>query len=106
MDEGDFKRIATELMPGMETVVYAGDTLVITDNAGQEFAVSGRESEEVMKFLEAFDTWLTTKNALVSGVVLDAAYAEMTRLFNALPLRIQRSMPSFKRLGVSIPGHH
>lgn len=102
----EFNRIATELGPGMETVVYSGDTLVITDKEGQEFAVTGRENDDVMEFLRAFDTWLTTKNALVLGVVLDAAYADMTKRFNALPLRLQREMPSFKRLGVPIPGHH
>jgi len=102
----EFNRITTELGPGMETVVYAGDTLVITDNEQQEFAVTGRESKEVMDFLVAFETWLLTKNAAVTGVVLDAAEAEMSKKFNALPLRIQRELPSFKRVGVPIPGHH
>lgn len=102
----EFTRTTTELAPGMETVVYAGDTLVIEDKEGQEFAVTGRESEEVLSFLKAFDTWLTTKNALVQGVVLDAAYADMTKQFNSLPLRLQREMPSFKKLGIAVPHRH
>jgi hypothetical protein len=101
--ESEFPTRTSELAPGMETVVAAGDTLVITDSEGQEFAVTGRESEEVMDFLRSFDRWLTTKNAHVEGLVLEAALADMTKKFNHLPMRLQRELPSFKTIGVTLP---
>lgn len=101
----DFPHTTSDLAPGMETLIKAGDTLVVTDEKGQEFAVSGRESDEVMVFLRAFDLWLSTREKRVTGLVLDGLYAEMTTAWKALPLRLQREMPSFKLLGVHVPGH-
>lgn len=100
----DGEKITQELSPGMEAIVYGGDTLVITDEKGQEFAVSGREREEVMDFLKAFDEWFYAKEKGISAGVLDALWTMVRVKFLALPLGIQREMPSFKAMGVSV-GH-
>lgn len=105
MEGSEFTSRTTELAPGMEAVVEAYETLVIRDNEGQEFAVSGRLDEKTLVFLRAFDSYMTTKNAGVGGVVLDAAWADVDKSFHELTLPVQRELPSFKRLGLSVPGH-
>jgi hypothetical protein len=104
MEGSEFTR-TTSLAPGMETVVEAYETLVVTDREGQEFAVSGRLDEKTLIFLRSFDAYMTTKNAGVAGVVLDAAWADVDKSFRDLALPVQRELPSFKRLGISVPGH-
>lgn len=99
------ERTTTELAPGMEAVVYAPDTLVITDKDGQEFAVTGRNNEETTAFLKAFDEWLLHKNKRdLSDTLMNALWSEVERTFRDIPLSIQREFVSFKLLGVTLPG--
>lgn len=93
------------LAPGMTHVIQAGEQWEIGDSAGESFEVKAVESDEVMEFLKAFDTWLVTYNAQVKGTVLEAAQADCVQKFNALPMRIQREMPSFASMGVRLDGH-
>jgi len=93
------------IAPGMERIVVAGETLVIQDEAGQEFAVTGRDSEEVMQFLQEFDRWFTLVQKNITGAVLTAQWFAVKETFNNLPLRIQRELPSFAGGGVIVQPH-
>jgi hypothetical protein len=104
MAEADKKY--TDMAPGLEQVIEAGDTLVLRDNDENEFAVTAREREETMDFLKAFDEWFVAKNAeRFSAGILDALWHEVSRTFNTLPMQIQRELPSFKSGGVIVRGH-
>jgi hypothetical protein len=83
-----------DLAPGMERVVEAGETLVITDQNGQEFAVTGRESQELLAFLNEFDQWFTLVENKVKGPATDAAWFKVKEAYHSLPARIQRELPS------------
>lgn len=102
--EGGTNRYS-DMSPGLEQVVYAGDTLTMRDNDGNEFAVTGRESDEVIEFLKAFDEWFTAKEAHFSAGILDALFHTVRTKFNNLPLRLQRELPSFAKGGVLLRGH-
>jgi hypothetical protein len=89
------------IQPGMEQIVEAGETLEITDNTGQVFAVTGTESKDTLGFIIKFDVWHSMSRSGVQGPVLVQAWKEVEIAFNALPLRVQRQLPSFKALGIS-----
>jgi len=93
------------LKPGMSYTVDAGAKLIIEDQNGEALEIEGRDDPKVMEFLEAFDVWLTTDRANLTGIVLDAAYQDMLNKFNTLPGRIQAEMPSIKTSGVIVRGH-
>lgn len=93
------------LAPGMTRVVAADETLVITDDAGQEFAIEGREADTTMGFLKAFDEWFHAKAQGIGGVALDGLFQIVTDKFNALPMRVQRQLPSFAQGGVLLKEH-
>lgn len=95
----------SSIAPNMERVVEAGETLVITDSEGQEFAVTGREAPETMEFLKAFDEWFSSLNQGIGGPVLDALFFKTKEAFNNLPMRLQRELPSIRRAGISIANH-
>lgn len=95
----------TDMAPALEQTIYAGDTLVMRDNDGNEFAVSAREGWETMDFLKAFDEWLTAKEKGLGPVIVDALWHQTKTKFNALPMRIQRELPSMKNVGVLLRGH-
>lgn len=86
----------SDMAPELEQTIYAGDTLVMRDNDGNEFAVSARESEETMAFIKAFDEWFAAKNKGLGPVIVDALWHQTKAKFNALPMRVQRELPSMK----------
>lgn len=88
------------IQPGMERLVEAGETLEITDNAGQVFAITGIEGPSTVEFCISFDNWLTMKKADIQGPVIATAFSDLVEKFGNLPMRVQRQMPSFKSLGV------
>lgn len=94
-----------DLAPGMTRVVHADETLVIQDESGQEFAIEGREAESTMEFLKAFDEWFTAQESGIAGVTLAAQWFYVKEKFNALPMRVQRQLPSFARGGVLLKDH-
>jgi hypothetical protein len=97
----------SDMAPGLEQVIEAGDTLVLRDNDQHEFAVTARECTETMDFLKAFDEWFTAKQrGGFSMGILDALWNNVSITFNALPMRIQRDLPSFKAGGVLLKGGH
>lgn len=96
---------AKNLAPGMDYVCEAGETLVIQDGAGQELSITGRESPEVMEFLKAFDEWFFGKQRRFSDGILAALWAQVQTTFNALPLRVQKELPSWTTIGVSVRNH-
>lgn len=105
MMEGVERRYS-DMAPGLEQVVFAGDTLVMRDNDGNEFAVKAKEAEETMAFLKSFDEWFTAKeSARFSQGILDALWHDVRQRFNALPMSIQRELPSFKNGGIIVRGH-
>lgn len=93
------------ITPNMERVIQAGDTLVIQDKEGQEFAVSAREHEDTLAFLKTFDLWLTATKKREGKIVCDALFLGVEQKFNAIPMHIQRQLPSFKSGGVIIRDH-
>lgn len=97
-------KVGNVLAPGMTQVIEAGEKWEIEGSDGQSFEVKAVDSADVMDFLKAFDTWLTTYNAHVTGIVLEAAQADCIKKFNVLPMRIQQEMPSFAQLGIRL-GH-
>jgi hypothetical protein len=90
------------IQPGMEQIIEAGDTLEITDDKGQKFAVTATEGTAVLDFCKAFDTWLTMHKSNIQGPVMESSYADMLNKFGKLPLRVQRELPSWKTLGVGV----
>lgn len=90
---------------GATRSIEAGDTLVVRDRNGQEFAVEGKESEVVMDFLKAFDTWYTVSKVKTQGPVLGALWSDVVRLWNCLPPRVVREMPSFKSAAIGLRTH-
>ena len=90
------------IQPGVERLIETGETLEITDVNGQVFAVTAVEGPEMLDFCKSFDNWLSMKNALVQGPVMDAAFSQMVNLFYKLPARVQRELPSWKDLGVGL----
>lgn len=94
------------IAPELEEVVEAGDTLIITDAKGQQFAITGRDSEDVIEFCKAFDTWLSARNlGNVQGPVLDSLFTLAVTRFKSLPDRIQWQLPSYRSPGIILPGH-
>lgn len=93
------------LAPGMTRVCHADETLVLTDNEGNEFAVEGREAESTMTFFKAFDEFFTARESNVAGLSLDALWYAVKEAFNALPMRVQRQLPSFAQGGVILRSH-
>ena len=90
------------IQPGMEQLIEAGDTLEITDNTGQQFAVTATECTATIEFCQAFDNWLTMQRGEIRGLVIEAAWAALLVKFGKLPLRVQRELPSWKTLGVGV----
>jgi hypothetical protein len=90
------------IQPGMERLIEAGETLEITDENGQVFAVTAKEGPQVMAFLISFDNWLTMKESAVEGAVINLQWADVRQKFGNLPLRVQRELPSFKTLGMLV----
>jgi hypothetical protein len=88
------------IQPGMERIVEAGETLEITDNQGQVFAVTGTECEATMTFIKKFDVWKMMNESSMFDQQKQLAWHECLQAFNHLPLRVQRQLPSFKSLGV------
>lgn len=105
-EEESFKKYS-DLAPGLEQVIDAGDTLVMRDSDGNEFAVGAREHPDTMEFLKAFDEWFMAKEkGNFSAGVLDALWHNVRAKFNDLPMRVQRELPSMKNAGVLIRGHN
>lgn len=94
------------LAPELEEVVQAGDTLIIRDNNNKEFAITGRDSDEVIDFFKAFDEWLSAQQ---TGTLAPELIAQLWKIvigkFRALPDRIQWQLPSYKNMGLTVPGH-
>lgn len=92
------------LAPELEEVVKAGDTLVITDSKGKEFAITGRDSDEVIEFCVAFDDWLSARNSGVpiTEPLLQSLMTLAISKFNELPNRIVWQMPSYKALRANV----
>lgn len=84
------------LAPGMEEIVRAGDSLIIRDSDGQEVAITARESEETMDFLKAFDEWFHVKEGGLAPQLEPQLWTAVRSKFNALPMRLQRELPSLK----------
>lgn len=106
MADDKIEKVYSDMAPGMEQVIYAGDTLVMRDNDDNEFAVKAKEGEETMAFLVAFDEWFIAKEGgRFSPGILDALWHQVRETFNALPMSIQRELPSFKQGGVILGGH-
>lgn len=95
----------SDLAPGMEQIIEAGDTLVIKDETGQEFAVTAREHPATMEFLKAFDQWFAAKEGNKESAITDAYWFELKARLNNLPMHIQRQFPSFKQGGVVLRAH-
>jgi hypothetical protein len=102
----DTRNVYSGMAPGLEQVVYAGDTLVMKDNDGNEFAVSAKEGQATMDFLKAFDEWFMARErgGFSEGILL-ALWSEVKRTFNDLPMSIQRELPSIKHAGVVVPSY-
>lgn len=95
-----------DMAPGVEQAIEAGDTLVLRDNDGNEFAVKGIEHPDVLEFFKAFDNWLTVKrHGTISAGVLATLWSEVEDRFNTLPMHVQRTLPSFKKLGIPVGDH-
>lgn len=106
--EGKPGRTYSDMAPGVEQVVYAGDTLVMRDNDGNEFAIQSKEHPDTLDFIKAFDAWLMVKQSgdgAPNNVVLDALWASVQLAYNNLPMQIQTQLPSFARAGVPLAGH-
>lgn len=93
------------IQPGMERVVQAGDSLVIEDANGQEFAIKAIEGEATMEFLTAFDEWYALSRRTNNAEVLKALWTKATVAFNQLPLEIHKQLPSWKSLGTQVRAH-
>jgi hypothetical protein len=90
------------IQPGMEQLIEAGDTLEITDDQGQKFAVTAIEGTAVMDFCKAFDVWHSMQRAKIQGPVVETAFNNLLNAFSRLPLRVQRELPSWKTLGMNV----
>lgn len=100
------QRKYSDLAPGLEQVIEAGDTLVMKDNEDNEFAVTAREHPDTLAFIKAFDDWLMVKNeGVLSMGVLGTLWSEVERTFRDLPMFVQRELSSFKKLGIAIVSH-
>ncbi len=103
----EIPRHYSDMAPGMEQVVYAGDALVLRDNDGNEFSVIAREGEQTMEFIKAFDQWFTASNKLtLRQDIVEMLWLQVKAAFNALPMTIQRELPSFKEGGILLPHQH
>lgn len=88
------------IKPGMERAIEAGTTLTIQASDGGEIAVTGRESQKTMDFLQAFDEYQDAFREGVQGQQLAFLWQKAMRSFNALPMRVLMELGSFKRLGI------
>ena len=86
-----------DLAPGLEQTIEAGDTLVMRDNDGNEFAVSAKEHPNTLAFFRAFDEWVTAKMGGLASMET-ILWAKMMTEWNNLPTHITRELPSFKAL--------
>ncbi len=92
----------SDMAPGMDQVVQAGDTLVMRDNDGNEFSISGRLDDATLAFLKAFDEWFHANRApaRLHQDILAAMHARMVTAFNDLPMWLQQELPSFRAGGI------
>lgn len=87
------------IQPGMDRVIEAGDTLVIEDANGQEFAIKAVEGKATIAFIKAFDEWHNAKD-VAEPSLLNALFMTVLMHYRGLPMEIQHQLPSMKSLGV------
>lgn len=92
--------------PGLTSVIESGETWEIEDREGKTFEIRAVVDEKTMAFVLAFDLWYTTKQAGVTGIVLDSSWDNLKKCYESLPAHVLHQLPSIKALGLRIAHEH
>lgn len=94
----------SDLAPGLSYTWYAGEAYIIKDDKGDELEVVTKESEDVVKFIHAFDTWFTVSHTLpATSPVSERLWQLVLDGYNNLPPHVVRELPSIR--GSIMPIH-
>lgn len=91
----------SNLAPGMDMVVIAGEYYTIKDVNGDEAGIEGRDDPLTIEFIKAYDEWRMLVRAGMTEQV-KGARVRMNAAFDDLPNRIKDNLPS-RRSGLVIP---
>lgn len=87
----------SDLAPGLSYTWYAGEAYIIKDDKGDELEVVTKESEGVLSFIHAFDTWFTLSHTLpVHSPVLEGIWNSVVAAYQKLPPHVVRELPSIR----------
>jgi hypothetical protein len=105
MSDVEVPRTSSNLAPGMNLVVIAGQYYTITDINGNDTGVEGRDDPLTLAFIHAYDEWHTAMKFLggMGSPQERSARYRLDQMFEALPKRIKDDLPS-RRSGLVIPG--